>query len=228
MKFSSQFRIHVLLAYLLAVIAPTTLFAETSNVDSQTPSTREPLTIGNLQAQFDALEEKTETQQISRETIDRLNNQVADLKERLETVNGKLELTQWQWGFVGFIVGLVVGVGSLRLPTIQRALGLSSIKSLSSHQGQNLSEPTSVTKQDSRTTAEIQWERTRNRYVRKEIYPDTWVYVSKTENDGRQLCTKCFESDHKEITLQKINSAYMECPSCKNNYRIGTMKYVLR
>ncbi len=63
------------------------------------------------------------------------------------------------------------------------------------------------------------WERAQALYELKVVYGKTRLYVPKDGAD-RQLCPKCFESDHKEITLQGGISGFATCPVCKGSYQV--------
>lgn len=70
---------------------------------------------------------------------------------------------------------------------------------------------------------EKRWERIRNRYELKEVYPGTRLYVPRDGN-SRRLCQRCFEHDHKEMTLQGgANESYLHCvsTSCRQSYQIA-------
>ena len=78
--------------------------------------------------------------------------------------------------------------------------------------------------------AERNWERIRNRYVLKEVFPGTRLYILREADDGRRLCQKCFERDHKEITLQDGSGGddYLRCRVCDSTYQISEHDYPRR
>ncbi len=124
--------------YLLVIMALAIFSRPLSGEDAKTyttsSSTDTTLTVDNIDAQFNSLVDKVQNQQASLEEVERLYNQVKNQLEttnqKLEVTERKLELTQWQWGTVGFFVGLGIGVVSIllavwQLPSLQHALGLS-------------------------------------------------------------------------------------------------------
>ena len=70
------------------------------------------------------------------------------------------------------------------------------------------------------------WERTKSLYELKEVYPGTRLYVPK-DGSPRRLCQKCFERDHKEITLQDGagGDCYARCRNCNATYQVSSSDY---
>jgi hypothetical protein len=65
------------------------------------------------------------------------------------------------------------------------------------------------------------WSHVAAQYELKEVYPGTRLYVAR-DGSGKTVCQKCFDVDHKDVTLQQRgNPDYLGCVACNTHYRIA-------
>ncbi len=78
------------------------------------------------------------------------------------------------------------------------------------------------------------WERTKEKYVLKEIAPDVLAYVHKKPEESASekhwLCANCFDNYQKESIYQiskrgNIPSHVYYCPQCKNDILVRNPSY---
>jgi uncharacterized protein YlaI len=79
-----------------------------------------------------------------------------------------------------------------------------------------------------------EWERTKEKYILKEVVPDVLAYVHKKQEDSvgekHWLCANCFNIEQKESIYQikrrgNIPSHIYYCPQCKNEILVKNANY---
>lgn len=78
------------------------------------------------------------------------------------------------------------------------------------------------------------WDRTKRKYILKEISPDVIAYIHKTPKESvsekHWLCANCFDNSQKESIYQirkrgNIPSHVYYCPKCKNEILVRNPNY---